>query len=308
MKVHLTLQQLEAFVQVATLGNFRAAAQALFVSQPALSRTIRLAESLVGARLFDRDTRHVALTAAGQELLPIARRILGEFDNAFSELSQFMQGRSGRIALAALPSTGVALLPPAMAAFTRQRPQVEFTIHDASAQPLLQRIDEGSADIGLTVRPPPDARFVYEHLLDDPFVLVCRRDDALLAAAAADWSVFAQRPFVASSANSSIRPVTDAVFLQQGLGVRPAYECANIAIGGALVAAGLGITAVPRLALRLIDMAQLTVVPLAGPAVSRPIGIVTRVGRSLSPAAQGFREFLCAFAAGTAPGGGSKAG
>lgn len=81
MRVDITLQQLEAFVEVAKTTNFRAAAQALHVSQPALSRTVRIVEDLVGARLFDRDTRHVELTPAGRELLPIALRILENFNS-----------------------------------------------------------------------------------------------------------------------------------------------------------------------------------------------------------------------------------
>lgn len=292
MRVHLTLPQLEAFIRVASLGNFRAAAQSLFVSQPALSRTIRIAEELIGARLFDRDTRHVALTAAGSELLPIARRIVGEFDDAFSELSQFMEGRSGRITVVALPSAGVALLPQVIAAFRQERGQVEFLIQDASAAPLLNSINEGSADIGITVKPPHDPRFAFTPLLVDEFVLVCRQDDVLAAQPAAHWSAFESRPFIASSANSSIRPLTEAVFLEQGLAVRPAFECANIAIIGALVAAGLGISAVPRLALRLLDTRTLVAIPLGHPRLGRHIGIVTRTGRSLSPAAQAFIELL----------------
>ncbi len=296
MRHHLTLQQLKAFIRVAALGNFRAAAQSLFVSQPALSRTIRIAEDLVGSRLFDRDTRHVALTAVGKELLPIARRLVGEFEGAFSELSHFMEGRSGRVTVAALPSAGVALLPQAIVAFRHERPGVEFTIQDASALPLLNSINEGSVDLGITVKPAADQRFAFEPLLSDEFVLVCRQDDVLATQPSARWSVFASRPFIASSVSSSIRPLTEAVFSQRGLAVRPAFECANIAIIGSLVAGGLGISAMPRLALRLLDPRELTAIPLRYPRLERDIGIVTRTGRSLSPAAQGFMALLKASA------------
>ena len=91
MRINLTLQQLEAFVELAKTSNFRAAAQALHVSQPALSRTVKLMEDVIGARLFDRDTRHVEITPTGVALLPIATRILENFNNSFSELSQFLR-------------------------------------------------------------------------------------------------------------------------------------------------------------------------------------------------------------------------
>lgn len=298
MRNRLTLAQLQAVVQVAGGLSFRAAAQLLHVSQPALSRTIRLAEEAVGARLFDRDTRHVELTPAGRELLPIARRILDEFDGAFSELSQFLEGRSGHVTVVVLPSIGVALLPPAVAAFRALHPQVEFTLLEAPAGPLLARVDEGRADFGVSVRPAPDQRLHYRHLLDDPFALVCRRDDTLAARASVNWSVFATRPFLASETGSSIRPVTDAALLHNRIALRPAFTYPSVATAGAMVAAGLGLTALPRLALPLAHSESLAVVRLLRPAMSRPLGIVTRAGRSLSPVSRAFIEVLCAQVAG----------
>lgn len=286
MRVNLTLQQLEAFERVATLGSFRAAAQTLFVSQPALSRTVQMAENVLSTRLFDRDTRHVVLTPSGQELLPIARRILMEFDSAFSELSQFLDGRRGHVTIAALPSIGVALLPRAIAFLREQLPGVGFSLEDAPAEPLLKRVEEGHADFGITVEPLPDARLRYTHLLEDPFVLICRRDDPLAQAPRVSWRAFAGRPYIGSAAQGSIEPIVKAVFMRQGIRQTPDLAYPSVAVGGAMVAQGLGITALPKLALQLISSDQLVAVPLYKPVVSRRIGIVTRVGRTLSPAAE----------------------
>jgi len=292
MRADLTLQQMQAFVEVAARSNFREAASALNVSQPALSRTIRMAEQGLGTRLFDRDTRHVALTAAGRELQPIALRILGEFNGAFSELSQFLSGRSGHVATGSLPSTGVAVLPRAVAQFRQTHPDVEFSLIEAQAQPLLEAVDEGRVDVAITVRPAPDRKLRYQALLEDPFVLVCRRDDPLAARKWVPWSVFATRPFLASAQQSSIRPVTDAVFVQQGIQVRPALLYPSIATAGAMIEAGLGITALPRLSLCLIHSGDIAVVPLQRPAMARSIGLVTRIGRTLPPVTHAFVDFL----------------
>ena len=294
MRIALTLQQLEAFTQVNATGSFRAAAQALGISQPALSRTIRVAEQTLGARLFDRDTRNVSITATGLELLPVARRILHDFDSALGELGQFMEGHTGRVTVAALPSAGVALVPRAIAAFRSVRPQVEFSLIEAPADYLVKMVEEGRADFGISVKPPPDQRLHYRHLRDDPFLLLCRRDDPLAERSAVPWSVLASRPFIASSPASSIRPITDAVFMRRRVPMKPAFEFPSVASCGALVAAGLGITAMPQLAIKLVAMEELASVPLRWPSVSRPIGIVTRIGRSLSPAA---KEFLALVAA-----------
>ena len=292
MRIDLTLRQLEAFVQVAIAGSFRQAALQLGQSQPALSRFIQQAERTLGARLFDRDTRHVRITDAGRELLPIAQRVLHDFDDALGGFGEFMAGRSGCISVAALPSTGIALLPQAMAAFSRSHPQVSFTLTEAPSDALLALVEEGRADLGISVRPTPRQLLQYHHLLDDPFVLVCRRDDALAARASVPWSVFGTQPCIMSSAHSSIRHVTDAVFLRQRNPVRPVLEYPSVGSCGALIEAGLGITALPILALSLLNMAQLAAVPLQRPVVSRQIGIVTRIGRSLSPVSKAFLETL----------------
>ncbi|WP_421956425.1 LysR family transcriptional regulator [Polaromonas sp.] len=292
MRTNLTLQQLEAFEKVASTGSFRAAAQALFVSQPALSRTVRMTEEVLATRLFDRDTRHVELTPAGHELLPIARRILMEFDGAFSELSQFLDGRKGHVTIAAIPSVGVAWLPRAIAALRKKIPDVSFTLAEAPAEPLLDLVERGDADFGITVEPPRDASLRYTHLFDDPFVLLCRRDDPLARLKAAPWSVFAKHPFIASSSQGSIRPIIDAALLRRGVNVAPAFQYPSVAVGGAMVSEGLGITAMPTLALHLIALDRLTMVPLQRPSLHRRIGIVTRAGRSLSPACSAMIQHL----------------
>lgn len=308
MRVNITLQQLEAFEKVAATGSFRGAAQALFVSQPALSRTIRIAEETLGTRLFDRDTRSVALTPSGHELLPIARRILQEFDSAFSELSQFVDGRRGHVTVASLPSVGVAILPRAVATLRRQLPDVGFTLEEAPAAPLLKRVEQGLVDFGITAEPSQDERLRYTHLLDDPFVLVCRRDDPLARRKSVAWTVFAGRPFIGSSSQGSIGPIVDAVLLRQNISVSAAFEFPSVAAGGAMVAEGLGITALPKLALGLIAAPDLVAVPLHGPVAHRRIGIVSRIGRSPSPAAAGMVRYLVQTLAapGAKPGSGLK--
>ncbi|MDB5900503.1 MAG: LysR family transcriptional regulator [Ramlibacter sp.] len=292
MRVNLTLQQLEAIEKVASMGSFRAAAQALFVSQPALSRTVRIAEEVLGTRLFDRDTRHVELTPSGRELLPIARRILDEFDSAFSELSQFMDGRRGHVTIASLPSVGVALLPRAVATVRRQLPDVRFTLEEAPAEPLLKLVEQGHADFAITVEPSANARLHYTHLLEDPFVLLCPQADPLARLKAAAWSVLASRTFIGSSSQSSIAPIVNAVLLRNGIEVTPGIQYPSVAAAGAMVAEGLGVTALPRLALGLVASTGVSIVPLQRPVVSRRIGIVTRAGRSLSPAATGMVRHL----------------
>ncbi|PKU24607.1 LysR family transcriptional regulator [Telmatospirillum siberiense] len=291
MRINVTPQQLSAFLKVAETGSFSEAALRLSVSQPALSRTIRMVEETLGARLFDRDTRNVALTPAGHELKPIALRIVREFDNSFSELSRFITGRRGRVTIATLPSMAAVLLPGAIVRFRETRPDVDFQIIDAHSMSVEDDIAEGLAEIGLTARPNPDRDLVYHPLLSDEFGLVCRRDDPLAAGESVGWDVFADRRFIAMSSGSSVRAITDAAFLQQGMAVAPLFECGFLATARALVDARLGITALPGLTVPLMAESGLVWRPLV-PAFRRSLGVVRRAGASLSPATLDFIALL----------------
>jgi DNA-binding transcriptional LysR family regulator len=292
MRINFSLQQTTAFLKVAELGSFSEAAKALGVSQPALSRAIRLMEEAIGTRLFDRDTRNVSLSAAGAALRPVALRVATEFDSAFGELAQFFAGRRGRVTVAALPSAAAVLLPQAIARFQASHPGVEVVIRDDLANVVAASVADGIADLGITVRPTHAEKLSYRPLVSDDFMLVCRSDDPFAAGDGIAWRAFADRPFVAMAPTSSVRAMTDAAFLQIGLAQKPLYECSHLATTVSLVAAGLGVTALPSLTLPLVNAAGLVTRPLSEPVMRRSIGVLTRTGRSLAPAAQQFLDLL----------------
>lgn len=289
-----TPHQLLCFLAVAETGSFSEAARRLGLSQPALSRTVRLLEQALGARLFDRDTRNVALTPVGLELRPIAERLGAEFGGAFGELARFVAGGRGRIVLAALPSIAAVLLPPSIAALRAERPDVDVVIEDGLSGRVLEAVRDGRAEIGLTVQPAPSGSLDYRPLLSDAFGLVCRDDDPMAARDTAAWTIFARHPFIAMAPASSVRLMTDAVFLGAGLAVTPLFQCAFLGTAGGLVAAGLGLTALPRLTLPLTAAPGLAWRPLAGPATRRHMGVVTRANRTLSPAAAALLDLILA--------------
>jgi LysR family carnitine catabolism transcriptional activator len=292
MSSNLTIHELEVFLQIAESRNFRVAAERANVSQPALSRTLQSAEWKLSARLFDRNTRKVELSSAGHELLPIARRIVSEFRGSLSDLSEFIAGRRGNIAVASLPSAAAALLPRAMAEFSRTHPLVSMALQPFPAEKVLTMVSDGSVDFALSIPPAPNGEIAYEPLLRDRFVLICQKTNALASAKKRGWSVFADQPFIASGSVTSVRHITDRVLADTGHAIQPRYESSNLAVLGAMVAEGLGISAVPRLALRLIDASQLAIIELTDPPVYRELGILTRKGRSLPAAATLFIDLM----------------
>jgi DNA-binding transcriptional LysR family regulator len=284
----LTLTQLAAFLKLAETCSFRDAATQLGVSQPALSRTIQHIETRVGVRLFDRDTRTVTLTPAGERLHPLAVRLLADYEGVFRELHEFVEGREGVVRIASLPSTASALLPPAIQSFQARYPNVRIEIWEDVGDQVHNVVRAQSADFGIA--PPPDfaGDLRYQELLKDSIVLVCRPDDPLAAADEHPWSAFEGQRFITMSEETGLRKMVESGLAQSGVIVERLFNCSAASTMGSLVTAGLGVTALSRLTFAQIATPSLVCRPLIDPVVARSLGIVRHKARSLSPAALAF--------------------
>jgi DNA-binding transcriptional LysR family regulator len=286
-----SLSALRQFRTLAQTANFSRAAELAHVSQPALSRTIRLLEEDLGARLFDRNRRHVSLTPAGEDLLRLTQRLIADFDDAFDLLGQTLSGQRGRIALGVLPSYAVGDLPAVLSRFREAWPGVDVTVREGLAGTIYQQLRERLIDLAV-MTPPDDAAedFTFLPLFTDPCALVCRAGHA---PADPGWHSFVDAPFIAM-APSSVRQITDAAFARAGLAPRPLYECTQPATLGAFIAAGLGISALPLSCRPMVGAHDLEWHLLDDSAADRVIGIAHLSARSPSPAAQNMLRVLCA--------------
>lgn len=291
MHQRLTLPQLEAFLKLEATASFRDAALALGVSQPAFSRTIQQIEARIGVRLFDRDTRHVVLTTAGERLRPIAIKLLKEYENSFSDFESYVGGRAGRVRVATLPSVAATLLPAAVRRFRDSHPGVTVEIWEDVGAPVHRVVEDGEADIGIAPPPAETRNLNFRSIYQDRLVLACRADDPLAAATRHDWTVFRERPFIAMSPDTGLRGLIDRAFAAADVSVEPLFNCKQPTTAGALVVAELGITVLTRLTMEQISNPSLAWLALDAPEASRPIGLVTCPGRSMmSPARDFMRE------------------
>ncbi|WP_343615934.1 LysR substrate-binding domain-containing protein [Novosphingobium sp.] len=287
-----SLSVLRQFRILAQTVNFSRAAEMSCVSQPALSRTIRLLEEDLGGRLFDRNRRHVSLTPAGEDLLRLTERLIADFDEAFDQLGQTLSGQRGRVVLGVLPSYAVGDLPQVLSRFRDQWPGVDVTVREGLAGTIYQHLRERLIDLAV-MTPPEETEedFTFLPLFSDPCALVCRAGEA---SPTPDWNSFTQSPFIAMAPSSSVRQITDAAFARAGLTPRPLYECAQPATLGAFIAAGLGISALPLSCRPMVGAHDLEWHRLDDPQSERLIGIAHLSGRSLSPAAQNMMAALSA--------------
>jgi LysR family carnitine catabolism transcriptional activator len=286
-----SLASLRLFLQVANSLSFSETARNANLSQPALSRTIQLLEQDLGVKLFDRNSRNVALTPAGAALLPTVERLTVDFDQAFRELNQTFQGLKGRVCVGALPSMSANLLPRVIARFRESRPHVEIVVRENLSDGLLKSLQERMIDFAITTPPMGVEGIEFTPLIEDECVLVCRAEDLSDFPDPAPWATFGDRPSISMEKGSSVRVMADAAFARAGVDALRQYECTLLATAGGFITAGIGIALLPRSTLPLLavggEIAWRTMEP---PSASRQIGICRLSGRTLSPAAVTFVE------------------
>lgn len=288
-----SMTSLRLFLEVARTASFSETARGFNVSQPALSRTIKLLEEDLGVRLFDRNSRNVTLTTSGAALVPTVERLIADFDLAFRELAQVFAGERGRVVVGALPSVAANLLPEAIARFLEIRPQVEVIVRENLTGSLSQSLQDRLLDFAVSIPPLGSEPIDFEALFHDECVLVCRPDQAEQIADPAPWSVFTALPFIAMEHRSSVRMLTDTAFAMANINTPARFECAQLATVGGLIARGLGVSLLPLSTLPLLGTGNsIAYRRMAVPHMSRKIGVCTLKGRSLSPAANAFRQTL----------------
>ncbi|WP_435149646.1 LysR family transcriptional regulator [Micromonospora aurantiaca (nom. illeg.)] len=292
-------QLLEVFRTVARHGSITTAARALSFTQSAVSRQIAALEADIGARLFDRLPRGVALTEEGRELLPHAEAVLDRLAAARRDLDDLRGLGRGRLRVGAFPTAVAALVPRAMASFRSAHPEISLSLVEGVTPQLLERLLAEEADVAVVSTSPTGEldreRFDLRHLIDERLLVAVARDHRLAHRRSVRLADLAEDAFVVGSAtaeNSLLR-----ASLPSGFSPRVDIVAAEWTGKLGCVAAGLGVALVPALAVRGTppDIALLRLHP--DDESVRQIFAATVRGRTLSPAVTHFLEHLRAEAA-----------
>jgi len=293
MPINLGTRELNAFLVLAEQRNFTRAAALCHLSQPAFSALVKALEDTVGARLFDRTTRSVELTAEGRVLVEPARRLLRDADGALADVRDHAARRRGRVAIALLPSLAAGWLPPLLAQFHRQHPGIELDVADVLSDACIERVRAGSADFALASTRTATPELHTEEFCRDQFHLVCPRDHALARRRGRiQLKDLAPHPIVHLARSSSVRQYVEAALYPMQL--HTMMELDQLSTVAGMVRAGLGITIVPSLTLFHFADPQLATRPLHAPALVRRVYLVRRADRPLSTAAAGLHQMVMA--------------
>jgi len=297
MPINLSTRELTAFLTLAEQRNFTRAAALCHLSQPAFSALMRALEEALGARLFDRTTRSVELTAEGRVLVEPARRLLRDAETALADVRDHAARRRGRVAIALLPSLAAGWLPPLLARFHQKYPGIELDVADVLSDACIERVRAGSADFALASTRTATPELHTEEFCRDGFHLVCRRDHPLAkqkrtSKERLELKHLAPYPIVHLARSSSVRQYVEAAIYPMQL--HTVMELDQLSTVAGMVRAGLGITIVPSLTLFHFADPQLATRPLHAPALVRRVYMVRRADRPLSTAAAGLHEMLMA--------------
>jgi DNA-binding transcriptional LysR family regulator len=286
------LQQLAYFVAVAEVRHFTRAAEALRVAQPSLSKQIRTLERELGAPLFSRARGNIALTPAGEALLPLARRVLADVGTARREVQDLTGLRRGLVRLGATPSLIAGLLADVLARFHDDYPGIELRVAEGGSRDLVHDLARGDLDLALIILPlhSTDPALETAPILRESLVVVTPRTEPRHGPYAVQD--LRERPLVMFRPGYDLREATLAACRQAGFEPRFAVEGGEMDAVLRFVEAGLGPAVVPSMVLPAHP--GLTGVPLAD--LKRTIALAHRKDVQPTHAARAFhatlRDFL----------------
>lgn len=290
--MNIDIRQMRAFLAVAATGSFTRAADQLALSQPALTVQIRNLEQALALRVFDRNTRSVALTRSGRDLLPVLDRLVRELDSVVSESrAQASLGR-GVVRLAVLPSIASGILPEVIARFRRTHPDILFVIRDAIAATVNAATRSEEVDLGIT-----GGKLELQDLealltTTDQMHAVFPRGHALDREGEMPLAELAAHPLILMDSATSVRQVVDQAFAAAGLRIEVAAEATYMSTAAAMARAGLGVAILPGSAMEVQAVAELRSRRIDSPDFTRRITVIRRAGRTLPPASALFLQEL----------------
>jgi len=287
-------RRLQVFHAVAKHQSFTRAADALFMTQPAVTFQIKQLEAQYGARLFERRPGAISLTPAGELVLSYAERIIGLSAELETRLAEMTGEMRGSLLVGASATIAEFMLPRVLGEFNALYPQVRARLIVANSESIESRVAEHSLDIGLIETPAGLPGLVSQICREDDLIVICAPDHPLAAMGAATPDILADYEFISREPGSGTRATTDAYFRAHR--VEPRLLKTQMELGSpealkGVVATGLGFAIVPRaVADKELRLGELAAVALAPP-LTRSLYMIYPQNRFQTRLAATFIEF-----------------
>ncbi|MES2857787.1 MAG: DNA-binding transcriptional regulator OxyR [Pseudomonadota bacterium] len=279
----MNLRDLRYLIALADLRHFGKAADACFVSQPTLSTQIRKLEEELGVSLVERAPRKLMLTAAGQDVVLRARRIVAEVEQMKESARRSRDPEAGALRLGVFPTLGPYLLPHVVPQLRVRFPQLELLLVEEKSDVLLARLREGKLDATLLALPLHDDQLHAELLFEEPFVVAAPREHAFASRASLTMAELADETLLLLEDGHCLRDQALDVCRLSGAHERTGFRATSLETLRQMVAAGVGVTLLPALSVHapIVQPDNIRLVPFAEPAPSRQIALVWRKSSAL---------------------------
>lgn len=290
------LRQLEYFVQVARLQHVTKAAEELHVAQSAVSRQIHRLEEELGIRLFMQRGRNVQLTPVGQLFLRRAEAILGDLDRAVMEIHEFLDPEVGEIRLGFPHSLGIHLVPQVVAAFRKIHPNVKFRFRQGMYPSLIRDVVDAEVDLAfISPFPENNEQVTGEVVLTESLFAILPTSHPLANKESINLSELKDETFVLFGNGYSLRPIVWDACKEAGFTPKIGFEGEESGTIRGLVAAGMGVSLLPEMAMYETSSMMPAVVKISEPQVTRTVGLIHRSSEKLPLVVQIFHSFLIDF-------------
>ncbi len=289
MKPPIDSRQLHAFGILARTGSFTQTARELFLTQSAISHSMKALERDVGCRLLDRMGRKVMLTQAGEHLLKHAERVLAEMEQARDGLEELGKWGRGRLRIGASATMCQYVLPAVLREFKESFPQCQLMIEPGDGRALVEAVDQRHVDLALTLEPQGEDRFEFVPLFTDDMVFVVSALHPWATAGHVTRAEIARQNFIIYSKQSMTWRMTESYFRTEDTVLNTVIELGSMEAIKELVKVGLGITVMaPWVARKELEERSLVALPVGRRKLRRSWGIVHWKGRRLTLAEETF--------------------
>lgn len=243
----VTIRQLKAFLEIASVRNFRIASSNLGMSQPSLSAMLKNLEASLGTALFTRTTRQVTLTTEGARFVPIAEGLVRNFELVIGNARRDVKDRGNRVSIAISVTSIIPLIfPKLLRELSRTHPQIKVRLVSGLSRDMLERVALGDAHLGIISSPADADLFLSRKLLTDRLVVIgLRNDPAMQETSPMDWATLREQRFVAWNSGGGMRDVINMTPELAELMDHSYYEASNWEALKGLIHAGLGLAIVP---------------------------------------------------------------
>jgi LysR family transcriptional regulator, carnitine catabolism transcriptional activator len=294
MALNIKYRPLKAFLLAVTSGSFTNAAGLLGVTQPSFTVLIQDLEATLGMRLFERSTRSIRLTAAGEDFLTRIRRPVTDIEEAYKSVLDLAEVHRRSVLLGALPSTAFALVAPALETLRVAHPALFARVIEAHNDELLTMLRTNQVECALATLLEPAPDLAFQPLIEDCFCAIFPALHSLAERPRIVWTDLEPHDLILLSKGSSAREQFDRALQRRfaAPGLVPRYDVTHIITAASMVRRGLGVALLPRLSLPELNLKGLIARAIWSAGARRTIGVVYRRDRVLGPAMLRFIEHL----------------